>query len=344
MVNLTLCNVTISQILLSLSVIKFFTRKYTTVEKVFSAISPGWKKILVAIILFDGLVVAVGAYLLVATDIFAAPPIPTIVVGPPPTDTATPWAGPPGGTSTATPIMPPTPLATTILAQSGFPHGFTPTPRPTPEPVYISLPMLYIVGRNARDVPVVYQVLYPESFFAPGTNNACGPVALYAGLLGLGLDIDYQRVRDLAVSYGFDASGFSTSGMVNTATTISNERNEPFSVEQGRTFTTQDLIRHLRRGEVVVVLLQVKQGNSGFQVSGYEAGSFGHFLIVERINIRTRKVRFAGSTLGMDEVPLGDFVASWSNNSQALAPPEGWRAYLDNEQPGGWAMMLKPNR
>jgi hypothetical protein len=167
---------------------------------------------------------------------------------------------------------------------------------------------------------------------------------VFAGQLGQGVDIDYQRVRDLAVSYGFDASGFSTSGMVNTATTISNERNEPFSVEQGRTFTTQDLIRHLRRGEVVVVLLQVKQGSSGFQVSGYEAGSFGHFLIVERINIRTRKVRFAGSTLGMDEVPLGDFVASWSNNSQALTLPEGWRAYLDNEQPGGWAMMLKPNR
>lgn len=302
-----------------------------------------WKKLLVTIVAVDLLIAIIGGYLFLVTDIFAAPsPLPTPTPGPLPTLTPTPWAGPPGGTSTPTPLLPPTATPTTILAQSGFPHGFTPTPRPTREPVYISLPAL--LGRNLRDVPNINQVLYPEPFFAPGTNNACGPIALYAGLLGLGLDIEYQRVRDWAVSYGFNAEGISTWGMVNTAASITQERGEPYLLDHGKKFNTAELMTRLRRGEVVVVLLRVKRINGRYHVTSDYNGSIGHFLLVERINTKKRTVRFAGSTLGMEEVPLGDFVASWTGNPQAADPAEGWSDYLKNEPAVNWAMSLKPNR
>jgi hypothetical protein len=313
------------------------------IKNLLHAVPQRWKHLLILIIVTDLLVVVIGAYLFVATDIFAAPPLlPTATPGPLPTLTPTPWAGPPGGTSTPTPLLPPTATPTTILAQSGFPFGFTPTPRPTREPVYISLPTL--LGRKLRDVPNINQVLYPEPFFAPGTNNACGPIALYAGLLGLGLDIDYQRVRDWAVSYGFNAEGISTSGIVNTAASINQERGEPYTLDYGKKFNTAELMTRLRRGEVVVVLLRVKRINGSYQVTSDYNGSIGHFLLVERINTKKRTVRFAGSTLGMEEVSLGDFVASWTSNPQAADPAEGWSQYLKNEPASQWALTLKPNK
>jgi hypothetical protein len=312
----------------------------------FNTILQRWKQFLIGAIIIDLVVTGLGIYLFLATDLFAAAlPEPVTTPGPPPTYTATPWAGPPGGTSTPIPDLPPTVTATTVLAQSGFPHGFTPTPRPTPEPVYISLPRLLPYGRNLVDVPTVNQVLYPEPFFPPGTNNACGPVALYAGLLGLNLNVDYQRVRDIAVSYGFNTEGITTWGMVNTAATINHELGQPFVLEHGRQYNTEDLLANLRKGKVAVVLLSVRVGADGrYRVTSDVTNAIGHFLIVERINIKNKTVRFAGSTLGMEQVSLAEFVASWNSNSQNVVPPDDWRTYLKNEPANGWAMLLKPDR
>ena len=302
-----------------------------------------WKHILAVIIAVDILAVITGGYLFIATDTFAGPPPITIVPTPVPTITPTPWAGPPK--SRVTPTMPglPTPLPTKILAQSGFPVGFTPTPLPTREPMYIKLPDLLFAFGGRVNAPSINQVLYPEPFFAPGTNNACGPVALFAGLLGMGINIDYGRVRDVAVSYGFNAEGISKSGMVNTITILNQELGYPFTVEQGNHYRTRDLTRYLSQGKIVVVLLRVKRVNGQYQVTTDWEGSLGHFLLVERINLRTRTVYFAGSTLGMEKVPLGDFVASWTSNPQAVSPPGGWQNYLRTEPPHYWALILNPS-
>ena len=314
--------------------------------KLLNFIISRWKQFLIGVVVADLVVVGLGFYLFLVTDIFAAAlPGPVATPGPYPTYTPTPWAGPPGGTSTPIPNGPATPTPTTVLAHSGFPVGFTPTPRPTRKPVYISLPMLLPNGRNLLDVPTINQVLYPEPFFPHGSNNACGPVALYAGLLGLGLDIDYQRVRDLAVYNGFNAEGITTWGMVNTVTTINQEMGSPFSIEYGRQYNTKDLIAQLRKKKAIIVLLRVRRGADGrYLVTSDYAGSVGHFLIVERINVKSKTVRFAGSTLGMEQVSLGEFVASWTSNPQAIVPAQGWRSFLKNEPASGWALMLKSDR
>lgn len=310
----------------------------------FQLIIQHWKRILVAIIVVDVLVVVGGSYLFFATDTFAGPPPVTLVPTLTPTMTPTPWAGPPKSRVTPTLIASmPTPLPTKILAHSGFPVGFTPTPIPTREPVFIRLPDLIFGLGSGIDAPSINQVLYPEPFFAAGTNNACGPVALYAGLLGLGHSVDYTRVRDVAVSYGFGPEGISKSGMINTIAVMNQELGYPFTIEHGNRYRTRDLIGHLGKGRVVVVLLRVRRVNGQYRVTTDLEGSIGHFLIVERINTRTRTVRFAGSTLGMEKVPLGDFVASWSRNPQAIAPPQGWSAYLKAEPATSWALILKPN-
>ncbi len=301
-----------------------------------------WKKALIIVVVVDLLVLMVGAYFVFATDLFAAPEIPDLVLLPTPKPTPTLWAGPPGGTSTPRPNLPPTPTATTILAQSGFPHGFTPTPRPTREPVYISLPLF---GGNSgrRDLPDINQVLYPEPFFPPGTNNACGPIALYAGFLGLGVDVDYTHLRNIAVDYGFAAHGISTSGMVNTTLTLNHELGNPLNTAYGYNYNTNDLIRQLRRGRVVVVLVQLYQVNGRYYLTSDPNGAIGHFLLVENINTRRKTVRFAGSTLGIEEVSLGDFVASWSLNPEAVDPPQGWSSFLRHEPAQNWALIMDKN-
>lgn len=305
-----------------------------------------WKQILAGIIVIDALVLAGVYYVLVVTDTFAGPPVAAITPTNTLTITPTPWAGPPTPRPlTPTPTVEPTLRPTEILAASGFPHGFTPTPRPTEEPVYIKLPELFFFGAGRVEAPSINQVLYPEPFFAPGTNNACGPIALYAGLLGMGLTVDYSRLRDVAVSYGFNAEGITTSGLANTASFLSQELGTPYSVEYGYRYNTRDLLKQLRQGAMVIVLLRVQRGADGlFRVTPDTSNSFGHFLIVERISTRSKTVNFAGSTLGMEKVGLGDFVASWTGNAQAISPPAGWNAYLDGEPSGYWAMVLKPAR
>lgn len=256
------------------------------------------------------------------------------------TATSTPWPGP-GPRPTATPTLPPTSLATSVLAETGFPPGFLPTPRPTRELVTISLPYVYPIGGSAVDVPVINQVYYPEPFFPPGTNNACGPVALFAGLLGLGFEVDYGHLRNIAVNNGFTAQGISKWGMINTLITLNNEWGNPLAIEHGNFYSPKDLIRQLRQGGVIVVLVRVTRVNGQYQVTSHKEGSIGHFLLVERINLRSNKVKLAGSTLGMDEVPLSDFIQSWASNPETVSSDGGWRSFLKNEQDVNWALILK---
>jgi hypothetical protein len=190
-------------------------------------------------------------------------------------------------------------------------------------------------------VPVISQIHYPEPFFPPGTNNACGPVSLYAALQGLGVQVDYGRLRNVAVNNGFNAEGISKWGMINTSLTLNDQLGQPLTIEYGNRYGTSDLIKHLRQGSVVVVLVQVRRGGSGYYVTGDPAGSIGHFLLVESISVRSKKVRFAGSTLGMDQVPLIDFLRSWTGNPQLNVSANGWRIYLRNEPEVYWALVLR---
>jgi hypothetical protein len=72
--------------------------------------------------------------------------------------------------------------------------------------------------------------------------------------------------------------------------------------------------------------------------------SFGHFLLVDRINTRTKTVQMAGSTLGMDKVPLTDFVRAWSGQAEPASIPGGWSAFLKNEPADNWALIIKRAR
>jgi hypothetical protein len=256
------------------------------------------------------------------------------------TATATLWAGPPPR-PTATPTLPPTPVATPILAPGGFPHGFTPTPRPTHAPVKITLPQIFLRGNKRVDVPVVNQIYYPEPFFPPGTNNACGPVSLYAAWQGLGVDVSYGHLRNIAVNNGFNAEGISKWGLINTALSLNNDLGEPLIIVYGSSYRTKDLLSHLRRGAAVLVLVRVRYGGGGYYLTGNYNGSIGHFLLVESISFRTKKVKLAGSTLGMDEVPVADFLRSWTRNPNLQAPAKSWATYLKNEPASYWALILK---
>ncbi|GIK38167.1 MAG: hypothetical protein BroJett011_20000 [Chloroflexota bacterium] len=304
-----------------------------------------WRYFLLAIIVVDMLIaggvsyVITGADSLAATDALPTPPVVavTVIVSP------TPWPGP-GPRPTPTATLPPTPLPTNALAVSGFPVGFTPTPRPTREPVYITLPQIFFGGSGSVDAPVINQIYYPEPFFPPGTNNACGPVALYAAFKGLGYDVDYGRLRDIAVSNGFDAEGISKWGLINTATTLNDELGHPLTIKQGDNYRTADLIRELRQKAVIVILVRVKKEAGQFWMTDDYASSFGHFLLVDRINTRTRTVQMAGSTLGMDKVPLADFVRAWSGQAEPAPIPGGWSAFLKNEPADNWALIIKRAR
>ena len=305
-----------------------------------------WKWILAAIIAVDVLVVAGIAGYFAASKSPAAVISAALTVSPTATATATPtpWPGP-GKRLTATPTLPPTVIPTDILAEGGFPVGFTPTPRPTRDPVKITLPKLYFTGRNYVDVPVVNQVYYPEPFFPAGTNNACGPVALFAGLRGLGVDVDYGRLRNIAVSYGFNAEGISKSGMVGAVAALNQELGGPVQIEHGSRYGLRSLIKQQRQGGVVVVLVYVRRVNGRYVVSPDRAGAIGHFLLVERISLKSRKVYVAGSTLGMEQVPLLDFLRSWSGNPQASLPAySSWKSYLDKEKENNWALIIKRSK
>jgi hypothetical protein len=305
-----------------------------------------WKRFLLWFLLIDMLAIAGTLHIITASETERVAELAQLLT-PTPTATATatptPWPGP-GKRITPTPPLPPSPMATDVLAASGFPPGFTPTPRPTREPVYITLPYVFPIGRRGLDVPVINQIYYPEPFFPPGTNNACGPVALFAALQALGAPIEYSRLRDIAVNNGFTDYGISKSGMVNTLITINQELGDPYIIEHGGHYATKDLIQHIRRGGVVIVLIRAKKENGQFRVTADLNNSFGHFLIVENINLRNSTIRLAGSTLGMDQVPLQDFIQSWASNPQAVVKPDpatGWRGYLQNEQAANWALIVR---
>ncbi|MBI1882459.1 MAG: hypothetical protein HYR94_30155 [Chloroflexi bacterium] len=307
--------------------------------------SQQWRYFLLAVIVVDLLIAGGISYIFTGVDSLAAPdalPTPqviaaTVIVTP------TPWPGP-GRRPTPAPTLPPTPLPTNALAASGFPFGFTPTPRPTREPVYITLPQIYSAGRRSVDVPVINQIYYPEPFFPPGTNNACGPVALYAAFKGLKLDIDYGRLRDIAVSNGFNAEGISKWGLINTAVTLNNELGQPVNIEQGNHYRTTDLIKFLRQRAVVIILVQVKREAGEFRMTDDYYNSFGHFLLVDRINTRSKYVNVAGSTLGMEKVPLAEFARAWSGESLPDQPLQGVRFFLQNEKADNWALIIKRAR
>ncbi|MCB0197521.1 MAG: hypothetical protein KDJ65_36580 [Anaerolineae bacterium] len=311
-----------------------------------------WKYVILGFFLLDLLVVgAVLAYAFRVTkaERVVAAELRQTLEAPTPTATATAtvWAGP-GPSATPTATLDPTPESTDVLAQSGFPQGFTPTPRPTREKVYISLPYVFPVHASSLNVPDINQVYYPEPFFPAGSNNACGPVAIYAALLGLGAEVDYTRLRDVAVGYGFTHYGITKSGMINTLVTLNQELGDRYTIEYGDRYNIQSLAQHIRKGGVPIVLISVRKENGAFRVVSDRYNSIGHFLIVERINTRTNTVEFAGSTLGMEKVPLTDFVQSWSSNPQAVSSPQNngprlfnpWRGPVNTEAVN-WAIVIK---
>ncbi|GAB4424563.1 MAG: hypothetical protein Kow0031_03580 [Anaerolineae bacterium] len=302
-----------------------------------------WKLLVALVVLLDFVVVGVILYLFFtqeirrveAAELAQLTAVPTATA----TATGTPWPGP-GKRVTPTPTLPPTPLATEVLAESGFPPGFTPTPHPTREKVMITLPYVYPVFRNNLDVPVINQIYYPEPFFPPGTNNACGPVALFAALQALRVDIGYPRLRDLAVANGFTDYGISKSGMVGTIAAINRETGDTLKIEHGNRYNTQDLMREVRTGGVAIVLLRVQRAGGQWRVTTDVNNSLGHFLIVDSINMRSKTVQFAGSTLGMDKVPLQDFVQAWSRNPQPI-DSRAWQTFLKTEAANNWALVIR---
>lgn len=304
-----------------------------------------WKIIIVAVVALDMLLVS-GLLVMFAgaeSSRVAAAELARLTVSPTasptPAATATLWPGP-GKRVTPTSTRYPTPLATDVLAVGGFPPGFTPTPRPTRAAVKISLPYVYPIFRNNVDVPVINQIDYPEPFFPPGTNNACGPVALYAAVQALGVNVDYGRLRDWAVASGFTHYGISKGGMVGTAAAINQELGSPLTIEHGDRYSTQDLIKQIRTGGVAIVLVQVRKSGSRWFLTPDPA--IGHFLIVDSINMRRKTVQFAGSTLGMEQVSLQDFIQSWSGRRDAANPGEQtWQSFLKTEPARNWALIIR---
>lgn len=317
-------------------------------QKLLHLVAQRWIFFVAIFVIFDILVVIGLLLLFVAKETERVAAAELAQVSASPTATATPlptptlWPGPPP-TLTPTPTAFPTPEPTDVLAESGFPPGFTPTPRPTREPVMITLPIIAPVFASSVDVPVINQIYYPEPFFPTGSNNACGPVALFAALHALGGNVNYTRLRDVAVQHGFTSYGISKWGLINTATTLNYELGSPFAIEHGNHYATKDLVQQIQRGGVAIVLIRVRKENGRYVVTADKNNSIGHFLIVEKINMRSRTVHFAGSTLGMDKVPLQDFLQSWASNPEAVSnATKNWQSYLRREQGVNWALIIKP--
>jgi hypothetical protein len=211
----------------------------------------------------------------------------------------------------------------------------------------ITLPYIFPVYGNNLDVPVINQIYYPEPFFPPGSNNACGPVALYAAVQALGANIDYSRLRNYAVNYGFTDYGISKNGLISTLAALNRELGEPMVYEEGSQYSTTDLIKQIRTGGVAIVLLQVQKSNGQWRVTADTAHSIGHFIIVDSVNLRSKTVQFAGSTLGMEKVPLQDFIQSWSRSPQPVVDAssmQAWQQYLRQEPANKWALIIHRNR
>ncbi len=313
-----------------------------------------WLYIFIGVVLLDLLVFGGVVYYFATIDPISAavlPPTGANLRIATLTATATPWAGP-GLRVTPTPTWPPTPVATRILTDNGFPEGYiAPTPRPTIEK-HFSLNLNYslffrrLVGSGGLiDVPDINQTLYPEPFFRAGSNNACGPVALFAALKGLGANIVYEHVRNIAVNNEFGRDGMTVSGLVNTAIILNNYLRQPFVIEQSRSYHLQDLVDELRAGGVIIVLVSIKKVDGQYQIANPGRGTIGHFLVVEQINLVSGRVTIGGSTLGMGDIPLADFVSSWSNEPQKQEKKSfraAWRNALREENtPGNWALVIR---
>src|SRR6185436_8399474 len=98
------------------------------------------------------------------------------------------------------------------------------------------------------------------------------------GFQGLGVDVDYNRLRDIAVNNGFDAEGISKQGLINTAVTLNDELGQPVNVEQGDHYRTTDLLKLLRQKAVIIILVRVKREAGEFRMTDNYSNSFGHFL------------------------------------------------------------------
>jgi len=277
------------------------------------------------------------------------------------TPTAQPvWAGP-GPTVVPSPTIPPTPIATQLFRDGNIVSEFIPTPRPREianfnidtNTLFRSLKLIAL--KRVGEIPIIDQLQYPEPFFPAGSNNACGPVALYAGMQGLGAKFKYPHLRDIAVHNDFGAHGITVSGLVNTAVILNKQLGHPFIIEQSRGYQLSDLTRLINQKAVVIVLVRVKKVNGKYQVTGDKNGSFGHFLVVESINTITRRVKIAGSTLGMQHVPLDNFLDSWNSKPREPAfvrrtnislnlfdMPSFELVKRSPEKPTGiWALVLK---
>jgi hypothetical protein len=300
-----------------------------------------WKTVIVAILAVDLLLAGSVFYLFSSRE--TEPAVAAELARPTaaPTATATLWPGP-GKRVTATPTLPPTVIATDVLASSGFPFGFTPTPRPTREKTLITLPHVLPVFRSNLNVATINQIYYPEPFFPPGTNNACGPVALFAGLQALGIDIEYNRLRDLAVTNGFTSYGISKGGLVGTVNAINQEWGNRLVIEHGSRYNVQDLIKQIRRGGIAIVLVGVYRSGGQWYLTPDFDNAIGHFLIVDSINLRSKTVRFAGSTLGMDRVAFEDFVRAWTRNAKNPAATQPGLGFIRQEPASdNWALIIR---
>ena len=300
-----------------------------------------WKTVIVAVVAVDLLLVGGLVYLFAdhETDKVVAAELGQVTVFP--TATVTLWPGP-GKRVTATPTLPPTVIATDVLAAGGFPIGFTPTPRPTREKTLISLPRILPVFRSNLNVATINQIYYPEPFFPPGTNNACGPVSLFAGLLALEIDIEYKQLRDLAVANGFTHYGISKGGLVRTVNAINQAWGNQLVVEHGDRYNVQDLIKRIRQGGIVIVLVGVYKSGGQWHLTPDFDNAIGHFLIVDSINLRSKTVQFAGSTLGMDRVSLEDFIRAWTRSAHNPTPAQPGFGFIRPEPQASdnWALII----
>jgi len=304
-----------------------------------------WIYLFLLFIIADFLAFAGLAYYFTTTDplVMAGIPTPTPTRPiPTVTMTPTPWPGP-GPTVTPTATWPPTPIATAILGEAGYPLGFTPTASPPQAEGGFSVSFrsfantvrkVIMMGKVGK-VPIIDQTIYPESFFPKGGNNACGPVALYAAMKGLGADIVYADVRNIAVNNEFGSEGITVSGLVNTAIILNNELGYPLKIQQSRSYKLSDLVRFLNQKSVVIVLVRVKKVDGDYFITTDRNGSFGHYLVIQNINMVTRQVRLAGSTLGMQNVSLDDLLGSWASQPPEPRPdrPKVTFNFLDMPKP-----------
>jgi hypothetical protein len=146
------------------------------------------------------------------------------------------------------------------------------------------------------------------------------------------------------VANGFTDYGISKAGLIGTISRVNLESGDKLLIEYGERYNTQDLIKQVRTGGVVIVLLGVYRSGSQWHVTPDFNNAIGHFLIVDSVNMRSKTVRFAGSTLGMEQVGLADFVRSWSRNPNHQMDLKPGLSFLPQEPATNWALVIRRRR